>query len=99
MRRRALHKNVTGPSGAKTITDLRQIRALADPLRLRILELLVKEPRTTKQIADILREKHTKLYHHMQTLERAKIIRLTGTHRKRGTIEKYYQARAAMFRE
>ena len=65
---------------------------------MRILGLLVRGPRTTKQVADLLGENHTKLYHHVQELERAKVIRLTETRQKRGTVEKYYQATAMLFR-
>jgi DNA-binding transcriptional ArsR family regulator len=86
------------PQGTQTLADFQQIRALAHPLRLRILGLLAREPRTTKQVADLLGENHTKLYHHVQELERAKVIRLTETRQKRGTVEKYYQATAALFR-
>ncbi|MGB8802514.1 MAG: helix-turn-helix domain-containing protein [Candidatus Acidiferrales bacterium] len=86
------------PRGTQTLADFQQIRALAHPLRLRILGLLAREPRTTKQVAELLGENHTKLYHHVQELERAKVIRLTETRQKRGTVEKYYQATAALFR-
>lgn len=91
-------QNAALPRGTQTLADFQQIRALAHPLRLRILGLLVREPRTTKQVADLLGENHTKLYHHVQELERAKVIRLTETRQKRGTVEKYYQATAALFR-
>jgi DNA-binding transcriptional ArsR family regulator len=80
-----------------TVTDLAQIRALADPLRLRILGMLGCVPRTTKQVADLLREKPTKLYHHIEALERVGLIRLIRTRQNRGTIEKYYQAVASRF--
>jgi DNA-binding transcriptional ArsR family regulator len=86
------------PHGTQTLADFQQIRALAHPLRLRILGLLAREPRTTKQVAELLGENHTKLYHHVQELECAKVIRLTETRQKRGTLEKYYQATAALFR-
>jgi DNA-binding transcriptional ArsR family regulator len=80
-----------------SVTDLAQIRALADPLRLRIIGALGGAPRTTKQVADILGEKPTKLYHHMEALERVGLIRLMHTRPNRGTIEKYYQAVASRF--
>lgn len=91
-------QNAALPHGTQTLADFQQIRALAHPLRLRILGLLAREPRTTKQVAELLGENHTKLYHHVQELERAKVIRLTETRQKRGTVEKYYQATAALFR-
>jgi DNA-binding transcriptional ArsR family regulator len=91
-------QNAALPRGTQTLADFQQIRALAHPLRMRILGLLVRGPRTTKQVADLLGENHTKLYHHVQELERAKVIRLTETRQKRGTVEKYYQATAMLFR-
>jgi DNA-binding transcriptional ArsR family regulator len=74
------------------------VKVLADPLRIRILEELVTAERTTKQIAERLGEKPTKLYHHVEALERVGLIRLARTRQKRGTIEKYYLAVARQFR-
>jgi len=85
------------PAGTHTVTDLAQIRALADPLRLRILGALGGVPRTTKQVAQLLGEKPTKLYHHVEALERVGLIRLRETRPNRGTVEKYFQAVAAQF--
>lgn len=79
------------------VVDLAQIRALADPLRLRILGQLVTTARTTKQVAERLGEKPTKLYHHVQALERVGLVRLVDTRPKRGTVEKYYQSVATVF--
>ena len=89
-----------GPRQARSLTlsDLDQIKVLADPLRIRILEDLCTEERTTKQVALRLGEKPTKLYHHMEALERVGLIRLTRTRQNRGTIEKYYLAVAQQFR-
>jgi DNA-binding transcriptional ArsR family regulator len=87
----------TKPRSKRTLIDLAQIRALAVPLRLRILGALVTEPRTTKQVAELLGEKPTKLYHHVQAMERAQLVRLVHTRPKRGTVEKYYQATATLF--
>lgn len=91
-------RDIPPPRGTQMLVDLQQIRALAHPLRLRILDALVREPRTTKQVADLLGERHTKLYHHVRELEQAKVIRLTETRPKRGTIERYYQATATQFK-
>src|SRR5579859_7219489 len=79
------------------IEDLKQIKAVADPLRQKILSSLTDEPRTTKQVALLLGESSTKLYHHVELLERAGLIRLTHTLPKRGTTEKYFQAIASRF--
>ena len=80
------------------VTGLDQLKALSQPLRLSILEQLVSEPRTTKQVAEALGEKPTKLYHHVDALERAGVIRLVATRPKRGTTEKYFRAVARSFR-
>jgi DNA-binding transcriptional ArsR family regulator len=74
-----------------------QIKALAHPLRQRILELMIEAPITTKQVADRIGEKPTKLYHHVDTLESAGLIKLVRTQKKRGTVEKYYEAVARRF--
>ena len=81
------------------ISDLDQVKALAHPLRLRIIETLAaSEPMTTKQVAESLGEKPTRLYHHVDLLEKAGLIRLTHTRQNRGTTEKYYEAIARQFR-
>ena len=80
-----------------TLENLDQVRILADPLRIRILEGFCEE-RTTKQVADLLGEKATKLYHHVDALERVGLIALSRTRPNRGTVEKYYLAVARTFR-
>ncbi|MEM7515803.1 MAG: winged helix-turn-helix domain-containing protein [Planctomycetota bacterium] len=79
------------------IDDLAKLKTLADPLRIRILESLVDEARTTKQVAERLGEKPTKLYHHVDALEKAGFIRLERTRPNRGTLEKYFRAVARVF--
>lgn len=82
---------------AFTLKNLDQVKVLADPLRIRILEALCEE-RTTKQVADLLGEKPSKLYHHVEALEKVGLIALTRTRQNRGTVEKYYLAVARTFR-
>lgn len=81
------------------ISDIDQVKALAHPLRMRIIETLgASEPMTTKQVAEALGEKPTRLYHHVDKLEKAGLIRLTHTRQNRGTTEKYYEPIAKQFR-
>ena len=81
------------------ISELDQVKALAHPLRMRILETLAAaDPMTTKHVADKLGEKPTRLYHHVDMLQKAGLIRLTHTRQNRGTTEKYYEAIAKQFR-
>lgn len=79
------------------LNSFEQVRALTDPLRMRIVEAFGEAPRTTKQVAAMLGFNPTRLYHHVDTLERAGLIRLVETRKKRGTLEKYYRAIAAGF--
>ncbi|MCS6989547.1 MAG: helix-turn-helix domain-containing protein [Chloroherpetonaceae bacterium] len=79
------------------LRELEQIRAIADPLRLKILHALSEQSMTTKQVAERLGENVNKLYHHVETLESVGLIKLTGTKQNRGTLEKYYQAIAKHF--
>ena len=90
----------TGDEIAETylVDDLAKLKVLADPLRVRILEAFVEEARTTKQVANKLGEKTTKLYHHVDALEKAGFVRLERTRQNRGTLEKYYRAVARVFR-
>lgn len=81
------------------ISDIEQVKALSHPLRMRIIEVLAaSDPMTTKQVADTLGEKPTRLYHHVDKLLRVGLIRLTHTKQNRGTTEKYYEAIAKQFR-
>lgn len=86
------------PEGIYTMTSLEQIKVVADPLRVSILEALCLEARTTKQVAEHLGEKPTRLYHHVDALAEAGLIRLVDTRQVRGTVEKYYQAVGRAFR-
>jgi predicted transcriptional regulator len=71
----------------RSVADL---RALAHPLRLRMMELFAEAPRTTKQVAELLGQPPTRLYHHVNALERSGLLVLTETRKTRGTVEKWY---------
>lgn len=88
----------TPQAASLTLTDVHQVKVLADPLRIRILEELCTAERTTKQVAERLGEKPTKLYHHVEALERVGLIRLARTRQNRGTTEKYYISVARQFK-
>jgi len=77
-----------------TVDRFDEVRVLAHPLRLKLLELFAAQPRTTKQAAAVLGENPTRLYHHVNALERVGLIALRETRQNRGTTEKYYGALA-----
>ena len=70
---------------------LGQVRALAHPLRLKLVELFAEKPLTAKQAAEKLGQPPTRLYHHVAILERAGILRLEKTRAVRGATEKYFE--------
>ena len=85
-------------SAGYILSDLEQVRLLAHPLRSRILMVFCGGEFTTKQVAESLGEKPTKLYHHVEMLEKAGLIRKTRNQQNRGTVEQYFEAIAKSFR-
>ena len=51
-------------------------RALADPLRIRLFELLAVRPRSAKELAGRVGMRPDRLYHHLAQLEQAKLIEI-----------------------
>ena len=79
------------------LKDLEQVKIFAHPLRAKLVEAFAEKPRTAKQVAEIIGQRPTKLYHHVEALERVGLIKLVKTQKKRGTIEKYYHTVAKRF--
>lgn len=80
-------RSAGAPPLGRTVADL---RALAHPLRLRMMELFAESPKTTKQVAELLGQPPTRLYHHVAALERAGLLVLTQRRQNRGAVEKWY---------
>lgn len=78
------------PADPRRVTA--ELRAFAHPLRLRIWEEFAEKPRTTMQVAEILGEPPTRLYHHVNALKRAGLLKLRETRPIRGTVENYLEA-------
>ncbi len=78
------------PSALHVIKDLEAAKAIADPLRLQIIEVLLLTPLTVKQIAEKLGLAPSKLYYHVNTLEKHGIIRVVDTVVHGNLIEKHY---------
>lgn len=79
------------------ITNLEQLKVVADPLRLRIMELM-SSPCTVKQVAAELDIPPTKLYYHINLLEKHGLIVVVDTRIVSGIIEKQYQLAAKSVR-
>jgi DNA-binding transcriptional ArsR family regulator len=79
------------------VSNLDQLRLLADPLKLRIIQAFAAGPRTTGQVAESLGENLTRLYRHVDALLAAGLIEVTEERKKRGTVERSFQAVARHF--
>lgn len=89
------------PATEMVISDVEQLKAISDPLRLRIVELMGEAPVrgwTAKEIAERLRTKQTKLYHHLALLEERGFIRVAETRMVSGILEKRYAVVALSFK-
>ncbi|MEW6084799.1 MAG: winged helix-turn-helix domain-containing protein [Chloroflexota bacterium] len=76
------------------IKDLETLRAISDPLRVQIVELLIVENLTVKQVAEKLGLAPSKLYYHFATLEKLGLIEVAETRMVANMVEKVYQSRA-----
>lgn len=79
-----------------TISDPETLKVIADPLRLQILKSF-KSPRTVKDVAEILDIVQTKLYYHVNMLEKYGFIEVVETNVVSGIIEKHYRVTAARY--
>jgi DNA-binding transcriptional ArsR family regulator len=80
------------------IQDLDTLKVVADPLRLEVIELIFDHAHTVKQIANKLSIPPSKLYYHMNLLEKHGLISIARTRVVSGIVEKSYQASARNIR-
>jgi DNA-binding transcriptional ArsR family regulator len=83
------------------LTDVEQLKAMSDPLRLRIVETMLEPPLrpwTAKELAAALGTKQTKLYHHLALLEERGFIAVADTRVVSGILERRYRVTASSFR-
>lgn len=69
---------------------------LSDVTRLEIIELLMN-PHSVRELADQMRVPRTRLYHHVNQLEEAGMIRVVDTRPAGAQTEKVYQVTAYSF--
>lgn len=78
------------PAREMMVNDLETLKILADPLRNQILEILAPERLTVNQIAEKLGLAPSKLYYHINLLEKQGLIREVDSITKGNIIEKIY---------
>lgn len=72
-------------------TSPKQLKALAHPLRQRLLYALGGEPTTMSQLAQRFGENKGNIGHHLKVLEAAGLVGVVETRPVRGGTEHYYQ--------
>ena len=77
--------------------DQRLVKALAHPLRIRILEVLTERVASPNRIAEELKTGLSHVAYHTRTLDRCGCIELVETAQRRGATEHYYKAKPHAF--
>jgi predicted Rossmann fold nucleotide-binding protein DprA/Smf involved in DNA uptake len=73
-----MEENFT-PAPSLIITDLEAVKAIADPLRNQIIEVLSPAPMTVNQIAEKLGLAPSNLYYHVNLLEKHGFLKVINT--------------------
>jgi DNA-binding transcriptional ArsR family regulator len=74
------------------ITTLDQLKAMAEPLRVRIVEAVLRGELTVADLADRTGEAPGRLYHHIDVLLETGLLVVTRRIKKRGTEERWFRA-------
>jgi DNA-binding transcriptional ArsR family regulator len=80
------------------IESITQVRAIAEPTRWHILDLLVVRPMTGSQLARALHIPRTRAHYHLNILKEVGLVELQHEQLNGGMVEKYYRATARQFR-
>jgi len=79
------------------ITAPAQLRAIADPLRDTILDLLLERAATVTELATAVKRPKSTIAHHVNVLLAAGMLRVVRTRRVRAIDERYYGRTARLF--
>ena len=72
------------------VTAPEQLRALADPLRASLLELVLERAATVTELARAVRRPKSTIAYHLNLLVNASLLRVVRTRRVRAIEERYY---------
>jgi molybdate-binding protein/biotin operon repressor len=82
---------------SKRIHNFPDLKILSDARRLRLVQLLMREPATLSQLGQQVGKSAAWVRHHIKVLEVHGIVEQVGSHRAGGFIEKYYRASAQAY--
>ena len=74
------------------VIDQRLVRALAHPLRIKILEILTERVASPNRISDDLDAGLSHVAYHTRTLDKCGCLELVDTAKRRGATEHFYKA-------
>ena len=79
------------------VAEPKQLKAMADPLRTQLIQLLRDRARSTQDISEELGLPKGTVGHHLKVLEAAGLIRVVRTRKVRAMTEKFYGRTARLF--
>ena len=79
------------------VAEPKQLKAMADPLRTQLIQLLRDRARSTQEISGELGLPKGTVGHHLKVLEAAGLIRVVRTRKVRAVTEKFYGRTARLF--
>lgn len=86
------------PADHVTLDGLDALKVYFDPMRQKIIHQMISEPKTVQQIAESLGVPFTRLYYHINLLEKHNIIHVVDVREMSGAVEeKFYQVAAYQF--
>lgn len=79
------------------VSEPPQLRAMADPFRVQLVQLLRDRARSTQELSEELSMPKGTVGHHLKVLESAGLIRVVRTRKVRAVTEKFYGRTARLF--
>lgn len=79
------------------VSTVQQFKAIGDPTRAHILDIIKHEPVTAKQISERLKIPPGTIGHHLQVLEAAGLAQIVARRLVHGIVAKYYTRTASLF--
>ena len=79
------------------VADPKQLKAMADPLRTQLIQLLRDRARSTQDLSEEVGIPKGTVGHHLKVLEAAGLVRVVRTRKVRAMTEKFYGRTARLF--
>ncbi|MGD6874271.1 ArsR/SmtB family transcription factor [Sutcliffiella horikoshii] len=77
--------------------SVEQAKLLGNALRIKIISQLIDQPKTAKQVADILGQSGGNVHYHIKKLHEGGLIELVEKRQYGGVTEKYYLSKSKWF--